>query len=127
MYCTISAEGLSTTELDDDARFAYHALLRNARTLSISRSLETLAFRAAGAYFTALTRPAPATWSAFVENTVLFVQHAASLDGIVAFDIEERKALAFFEAIVRENADLLRVPFAVASAANREHGRYVPA
>jgi hypothetical protein len=125
MYCTISSGDLSTTDLGDDAVSAYHTFLRKARMLgTISRSFETLASRASAAYFTALSRPAPATWTAFVERTAVFVAQALALKGIIAFDGNEREALEFFEAIARENADLLRLPVALASASSAEKGQF---
>jgi hypothetical protein len=46
------------------------------------------------------------------------VERAHSLRGIVALSANEREALDFFEAIVRENADLLLGPTPFAAAAN---------
>jgi hypothetical protein len=61
----------------------------------------------AAAYLAALTRPAPEAWSSLVTRTALLVGRAHELDGIVVLDANEEEALDFFEAIVRENADLV--------------------
>ena len=115
MYCTISAGALSTG-LSDDAAAAYHRFRHEARTLgTISRSFESLALSMSAAYLAALTQPTAAAWSTLVTRTSLLVQHAHALHGIVVLGAQEREALVFFEAIVRENADLLVVPAALAA------------
>jgi hypothetical protein len=107
MYCTIWP-GPASSGLSDDASSAYHRFWRRARTLgTISSSFHTLALSMAAAYLAALTRPAPEAWSSLVTRTALLVERAHELDGIVVLDANEEEALDFFEAIVRENADLV--------------------
>jgi hypothetical protein len=115
MYCTISPGPLSTG-LSEDAAAAYHRFRHEARTLgTISRSFESLALGMSAAYLAALTQPTAAAWSTLVTRTSLLVQHAHALRGIVVLGPPEREALDFFQAIVRENADLLVVPAALAA------------
>jgi hypothetical protein len=107
MYCTISPGPLSTG-LSDDAASAYHRFRLEARTLgTISRSFDSLALSMSAADLAALTQPTAEAWITLVRRTSLLVQHAHALRGIVVLGAQEREALDFFEAIVRENADLL--------------------
>jgi hypothetical protein len=79
-----------------------------ARTLGkISRSFDSLALSMSAADLAALTQPTAEAWITLVRRTSLLVQHAHALRGIVVLGAQEREALDFFEAIVRENADLL--------------------
>ena len=108
-----------STGLGDDASSAYHRFRQNARMLgTISRSFDALAHSATSAYYTALTQPAPEEWTTLVTRTATLVQRTHALYGIVVLDAKEREALDFFEAIVRENADLLVVPGATAARVN---------
>ncbi len=76
---------------------------------TISRSFQTVTTGIAAAYSVALLRPSPGAWSEFVAQTASLVERTHALDGIIDFDAAEREALAFFEAILRENSDLLGV------------------
>ena len=111
-------------DLGADAGSAYHRFWLQARTLgSISRSFDALAVDTTAAYYTALSRPAGETWTALVMRTASLVRSARTLDGIVVLDEREREALAFFEAIVRENADLLAACEEKSREDVREHHR----
>ncbi len=111
--------GPASTALDEDASSAYRRFARMARTLgSISRSFDGLALSTMHAYASALCRPSSASWTTLVLATARLVERAHSLRGIVALSANEREALDFFEAIVRENADLLLGPTPFAAAAN---------
>ena len=102
-----------STPLSEDANFAYRRLWSKARALgSISRSFEALAHDVSASYYAALSRPAPEAWTALAVRSDSLVQRAHALSEILTLDREEREALAFFEAIVRENADLLERPAA---------------
>ena len=97
-----------SSEMDDDAAAAYQRLRRQALALrAVSRPFDVLAARLIAAYREALTTGDPAAWSIFVRKTAMLVAQAAALRGIVELDDDEREALAFFQAIVDENADLL--------------------
>jgi hypothetical protein len=110
--------GLLSTGLDEDASSAYRHFARMARTLgSISRSFDGLALRTMHAYFAALCRPSSESWTTVVLATAQIVERANSLRGIVELSAKEREALNFFEAIVRENADIMVVPTAFAADA----------
>lgn len=103
---------LSST-MDDDAAAAYQRLRRQALALrAVSRPFDVLAARLITAYRDALTTGEPAAWSMFVRKTAMLVGQAAALRGLVKLDADEREALAFFQAIIDENVDLL-LPLAV--------------
>ncbi|MGD0474757.1 MAG: hypothetical protein ABSB70_16305 [Candidatus Velthaea sp.] len=108
-----------STGLDDDARSAYQHFRRQARALgTISSSFDALALVVTAAYLEALARPSYAAWAMLVRRAAVFAQRARALRTIVAFDVREREALDFFEAIVRENADLLIVHQTLATPSN---------
>lgn len=97
-----------STGLGDDASLAYQRLRRKARVLgTISRSFQTVTTELSAAYYAALRQPSPGAWSELVGQTASLVERTHALDGIVNFDTAECDALAFFEAILRENSDLL--------------------
>ena len=100
-----------STALSDDAGASYHRFRHNALTLgTISKSFNSLAVSMTAAYHAALTEPAQDAWTTLVMRTARLVERAHAIQGIVMLDAEERAALDFFEAIVRENADLLATP-----------------
>ncbi len=102
---------------DEDARSAFGRLRSKARALAAASSpLEVLALGTTGAYFAALTEPAPETWTRLVLRAAALVDRAQTLSRTVALDAEQRAALEFFAAIVRENADLLLAPATVRPA-----------
>ena len=98
----------------NDASSSNHRLRRNARTLgTISKTFDTLAQSVAAAYYEALSEPSPDAWASLVVRAALLVERVNAVGSIVDLHPEDRKALAFFEAIVRENADLLASPGSV--------------
>jgi hypothetical protein len=100
--------------LGNDASSSNHRLRRNARTLgTISKTFDTLAQSVAAAYYEALSEPSPDAWASLVVRAAL--ERVNAVGSIVDLHPEDRKALAFFEAIVRENADLLASPGSVAA------------
>jgi hypothetical protein len=108
MYCTIPEPESSTGNLSFDARLSYETLGRNAELLgTLSASFSREARDASEAYRRALSASSPDAWARFVEAADALARHTASVDTIVELDSHERKARAFFEQIVDENADLL--------------------
>lgn len=109
MYCTISV-GAASTGLADDAIRSYARLRSMARALgTVSGSMSALSNDVTSAYFAALTNSAPSVWAALVAASVALTRYVASFDGIIVLDQRQSEALLFFEAIVRENEDLLVV------------------
>jgi hypothetical protein len=107
MYCTISA-GLASSGLTQDAIRSHARLRTMARELgSQSDSSRRLAEHVTSAYLAALTAADSRAWAAFVAAAAALARHSAAFDGIVAPDRRPSEALRFFEAIVRENDDLL--------------------
>jgi hypothetical protein len=103
----------STGSLSFEARLSYETLGHNAELLgSLSASFTREAREASDAYRLALSSSAPDAWVRFVEASETLARHTESVDSIVELSSQERRARAFFEQIVAENADLLtqRVP-----------------
>jgi hypothetical protein len=105
-----------STGLSDDARRSYFRLRAHARSLATrSAAGEQLAESAARAYLLALGSADPERWIEVVRSSAMLLERAHALDGFVRLTAAEREAMAFFDAIVRENHDLLAaVPLAVA-------------
>jgi hypothetical protein len=102
--------------LGDEASAAFQRFRREARTLgTISHAFEVLGASLTAAYYAALAAPSPAAWSTLVGRAAAFVERAHVFDGILPLDDREREALEFFEAIVRENGDLLAADDAISS------------
>ncbi len=105
-----------STGLSDDAMRSYIRLRSHARSLASRSAAGTqLADSAARAYLLALGSADAERWVEVVRTSAALLERARALDGFVEPTLAEREAMAFFDAIVRENDDLVAaVPLAVA-------------
>ena len=95
-------------KISDDAWHSYLDLLRQVRAVQdLSSKLGRAAHAAANAYHRALTTGSPDDWSRLVHAAASVAEYGSEVGAHAKLKGNERAAIEFFDAIARENADLL--------------------
>lgn len=98
----------SRSGLADDAWHSYLDLLRQVRAVQdLSSKLGTAARTAANAYHRALSSGAVDDWSRLAQAAAAVADYGNEVGAHAKLGAREREALDYFDAIARENADLL--------------------
>jgi hypothetical protein len=101
---------MSRSSLTDDAWQSYLDLLRQVRAVQdLSFKLGKAAHTAADAYHRALTTGSPGDWAHLVNAAADVASYGHEVGAHATLKARERAAVEFFDAIARENADLLGV------------------
>src|SRR5215469_426729 len=108
MYFTIGTMAKSRSGLADDAWHSYVDLLRQVRAVQdLSSKLGAAARTAANAYHRALSTGATEDWSRLANAATAVAEYGTEVGAHASLNSREREALDFFQAIARENADLV--------------------
>ncbi len=108
MHFTIGSKATSRPKLSDDAWRSYLGLLSQVRAVQdLSSKLGALARAAANAYHRALSTGTHADWVALAGAADEVSAYGKELASLAHLSQRELEAIAFFDAIARENADLL--------------------
>jgi hypothetical protein len=99
---------MSRSGLADDAWHSYLDLLRQVRAVQdLSSKLGKAAHTAANAYHRALTTGSADDWSRLVNAAAAVADYGHEVGALAQLKSNEREAVEYFDAIARENADLL--------------------
>lgn len=108
MYFTIGPKAPSTSPLSQDAWRAYLTLLRQVRAVvDLSARVGSVARTAANAYHHALLTGSRDDWARLTEAAANVAAYGKEIESFAKIGSREREAIAFFESIAKENADLL--------------------
>jgi hypothetical protein len=108
MYFTIGPKVPSSSPLSPDAWHAYLTLLRQVRAVQdLSARVGSEARSAANAYHHALLTGGSDDWARLAESAAKVAAIGGEIASFAKLGEREREAIAFFEAIAKENADLV--------------------